>query len=166
MVTWAPRKGFAYGQVHVQSRTDQGYEVLVFHATEAGGRTMESLVADRLIDAALDIMHDRLDVDRIRLVRSLEVDDSVCLAADEARAMVVSMPVDAEDACSGRTAFTAWATLPARNAFPSNKPSRSRSGRSRPSRSAGEEVVRRVLIHAGASIPLVQKCTHIEVMEG
>lgn len=32
-----------------------GYEVLVFHATGAGGRTMESLIADGYIDASLDI---------------------------------------------------------------------------------------------------------------
>jgi uncharacterized protein (UPF0261 family) len=32
-----------------------GYEVLVFHATGTGGRTMESLVDDGLVDACLDI---------------------------------------------------------------------------------------------------------------
>jgi uncharacterized protein (UPF0261 family) len=32
-----------------------GYEVLVFHATGAGGRTMESLVDEGLVDACLDI---------------------------------------------------------------------------------------------------------------
>ncbi len=32
-----------------------GYEVLVFHATGAGGRTMESLIADGYITASLDI---------------------------------------------------------------------------------------------------------------
>lgn len=32
-----------------------GYEVLVFHATGTGGRTMESLIADGLITASLDI---------------------------------------------------------------------------------------------------------------
>ncbi len=32
-----------------------GYEVLVFHATGTGGRTMESLIADGYIDASLDI---------------------------------------------------------------------------------------------------------------
>lgn len=32
-----------------------GYEVLVFHATGAGGRTMESLIDDGLVDACLDI---------------------------------------------------------------------------------------------------------------
>lgn len=35
--------------------TEKGYEVLVFHATGVGGRTMESLVEDGLIDAVLDI---------------------------------------------------------------------------------------------------------------
>ena len=33
----------------------RGYEVLVFHATGAGGRTMESLIADGYIVASLDI---------------------------------------------------------------------------------------------------------------
>ena len=32
-----------------------GYEVLVFHATGTGGRTMESLIADGLIAGSLDI---------------------------------------------------------------------------------------------------------------
>ncbi len=35
--------------------TESGYEVLVFHATGAGGRTMESLVDEGLVDAVLDI---------------------------------------------------------------------------------------------------------------
>jgi uncharacterized protein (UPF0261 family) len=34
---------------------DKGYEVLVFHATGAGGKTMESLVKEGLVDAVLDI---------------------------------------------------------------------------------------------------------------
>jgi len=34
---------------------NQGYEVLVFHATGAGGRTMESLIADGYIKGSLDI---------------------------------------------------------------------------------------------------------------
>src|ERR1700693_623991 len=34
---------------------DKGYEVLVFHATGAGGRAMETLVADGLVEAVLDI---------------------------------------------------------------------------------------------------------------
>ena len=33
----------------------KGYEILIFHATGTGGRTMESLVAERLVDAVLDI---------------------------------------------------------------------------------------------------------------
>jgi uncharacterized protein (UPF0261 family) len=33
----------------------KGYEVLIFHATGAGGRTMESLVREGLVDAVLDI---------------------------------------------------------------------------------------------------------------
>jgi uncharacterized protein (UPF0261 family) len=34
---------------------ERGYEVLVFHATGTGGRTMESLVDEGLVDAVLDI---------------------------------------------------------------------------------------------------------------
>ena len=37
------------------SLSERGYEVLVFHATGAGGRTMESLVDEGLVDAVLDI---------------------------------------------------------------------------------------------------------------
>ena len=33
----------------------KGYEVLVFHATGTGGRTMESLIGEGLVDAVLDI---------------------------------------------------------------------------------------------------------------
>ena len=35
--------------------SDKGYEVLVFHATGAGGRTMEGLVKEGLVDGVLDI---------------------------------------------------------------------------------------------------------------
>jgi uncharacterized protein (UPF0261 family) len=35
--------------------TAKGYEVLVFHATGTGGKTMEDLVADGLVEAVLDI---------------------------------------------------------------------------------------------------------------
>jgi uncharacterized protein (UPF0261 family) len=38
-----------------ENLVDEGYEVLVFHATGAGGRTMESLVREGLVDAVLDI---------------------------------------------------------------------------------------------------------------
>ena len=38
-----------------ETLTEKGYEVLVFHATGTGGRTMESLVEDGLVEAALDI---------------------------------------------------------------------------------------------------------------
>lgn len=34
---------------------DHGYEVLVFHATGAGGKTMESLIADGFISGVLDV---------------------------------------------------------------------------------------------------------------
>lgn len=39
----------------VDSLSSKGYEVLVFHATGTGGRTMESLVREGLVDAVLDI---------------------------------------------------------------------------------------------------------------
>ena len=39
----------------VDSLSTKGYEVLVFHATGTGGRTMESLVREGLVDAVLDI---------------------------------------------------------------------------------------------------------------
>lgn len=38
-----------------ENLTGRGYEVLVFHATGTGGKTMESLVADGLVSAVLDI---------------------------------------------------------------------------------------------------------------
>ena len=39
----------------VEELSGKGYEVLVFHATGAGGKTMESLVREGLVDAVLDI---------------------------------------------------------------------------------------------------------------
>lgn len=39
----------------VESLTEKGYEVLVFHATGTGGKTMESLISEGLVDAVLDI---------------------------------------------------------------------------------------------------------------
>jgi uncharacterized protein (UPF0261 family) len=39
----------------VAKLSTEGYEVLVFHATGTGGKTMESLVREGLIDAVLDI---------------------------------------------------------------------------------------------------------------
>src|SRR5690606_9667466 len=38
-----------------EALTKQGYEVLVFHCTGTGGRTMEGLVQDGLIAGVLDI---------------------------------------------------------------------------------------------------------------
>ncbi len=38
-----------------RSLKEHGFEVLVFHATGAGGRAMETLVADGLVEAVLDI---------------------------------------------------------------------------------------------------------------
>ncbi len=39
----------------VKALDDKGFEVLVFHATGTGGRAMETLVADGLVEAVLDI---------------------------------------------------------------------------------------------------------------
>ena len=39
----------------MEQLTAQGYEVLVFHATGTGGKTMESLIKEGLVDAVLDI---------------------------------------------------------------------------------------------------------------
>ncbi len=39
----------------VESLSEKGYEVLVFHATGTGGKTMEALVSEGLVDAVLDI---------------------------------------------------------------------------------------------------------------
>ncbi len=39
----------------MDSLAGEGFEVLVFHATGAGGKTMESLVREGLVDAVLDI---------------------------------------------------------------------------------------------------------------
>lgn len=39
----------------VEELSAKGYEVLVFHATGAGGKTMESLIGEGLVDAVLDI---------------------------------------------------------------------------------------------------------------
>jgi uncharacterized protein (UPF0261 family) len=39
----------------VKALNEKGYEVLVFHATGAGGRAMETIVADGLVEAVLDI---------------------------------------------------------------------------------------------------------------
>ena len=39
----------------VENLSIEGYEVLVFHATGTGGKTMESLVREGLVDAVLDI---------------------------------------------------------------------------------------------------------------
>ena len=38
-----------------ETLTEKGYEVLVFHATGTGGKTMESLIDDGLVEACLDI---------------------------------------------------------------------------------------------------------------
>ena len=47
----------APGAVRWIARTleEAGYEVLVFHATGTGGKTMETLIADGMIEGVLDI---------------------------------------------------------------------------------------------------------------
>lgn len=39
----------------MEKLSSKGYEVLVFHATGTGGKTMESLISEGLVDAVLDI---------------------------------------------------------------------------------------------------------------
>ncbi|MCX5805179.1 MAG: Tm-1-like ATP-binding domain-containing protein [Proteobacteria bacterium] len=39
----------------MESLSTEGYEILVFHATGTGGKTMESLIREGLVDAVLDI---------------------------------------------------------------------------------------------------------------
>lgn len=39
----------------VKALSEKGFEVLVFHATGAGGRAMETLIADGLVEAVLDV---------------------------------------------------------------------------------------------------------------
>jgi uncharacterized protein (UPF0261 family) len=41
--------------VCAKALNEKGFEVLIFHATGAGGRAMETLVADGLVEAVLDI---------------------------------------------------------------------------------------------------------------
>lgn len=49
---------------------DAGFEVLVFHATGAGGRTMESLIADGYVEAVLDVTTTELADDLVGGVMS------------------------------------------------------------------------------------------------
>jgi uncharacterized protein (UPF0261 family) len=42
-------------KICAKTLNQEGFEVLIFHATGAGGRAMETLVADGLVEAVLDI---------------------------------------------------------------------------------------------------------------
>jgi uncharacterized protein (UPF0261 family) len=67
-----------------------GYEVLVFHATGTGGKTMESLIADGLITASLDITTTELADEVCGGVFSAGPDR--CLAASKADIPAVIVP--------------------------------------------------------------------------
>ncbi len=69
---------------------DSGYEVLVFHATGTGGRTMESLIADGLIAGSLDITTTELADEVCGGVFSAGPDR--CLAAARAGIPAVLVP--------------------------------------------------------------------------
>jgi uncharacterized protein (UPF0261 family) len=68
----------------------RGYEVLVFHATGTGGRTMESLIADGFISACLDITTTELADEVCGGV--LSAGPERCLAASRAGIPAVLVP--------------------------------------------------------------------------
>jgi len=68
----------------------KGYEVLVFHATGTGGRTMESLIADGFIAASLDITTTELADEVCGGV--LSAGPERCLAASRAGIPAVLVP--------------------------------------------------------------------------
>lgn len=86
---------------------DAGYEVLVFHATGTGGRTMESLIADGYIAASLDIT-------------TTELADYVCggvfsAGADRCMAAArVGIPAVIVPGCVDMANFDALETVPER----------------------------------------------------
>lgn len=76
---------------HARGLMEQnGYEVLVFHATGAGGKTMESLIADGLIAGSLDITTTELADEVCGGVFSAGPDR--CLAASKAGIPAVLVP--------------------------------------------------------------------------
>jgi uncharacterized protein (UPF0261 family) len=85
----------------------RGYEVLVFHATGSGGRTMESLIADGFIVGSLDIT-------------TTELADEVCggvLSAGPERGMAASragIPAVVVPGCVDMANFWAIETVPER----------------------------------------------------
>jgi uncharacterized protein (UPF0261 family) len=82
-----------------------GYEVLIFHATGTGGKTMEDLIADGYITAALDIT-------------TTELADEVCggvLSAGPERGMAASragIPTVIVPGCVDMANFAGIATVP------------------------------------------------------
>lgn len=93
---------------HARSGMEQrGYEVLVFHATGTGGKTMESLIADGYITASMDIT-------------TTELADEVCggvFSAGPTRCMAASKL--AFPPCLCRAALT-WRTSGASRLCPTN----------------------------------------------
>jgi uncharacterized protein (UPF0261 family) len=87
----------------------KGYEVLVFHATGTGGRTMESLIEDGLIDASLDITTTELADEVCGGV--LSAGPERCLAASRAGIPAVLVP-----GCVDMANFGAPETVPAKYA--------------------------------------------------
>jgi uncharacterized protein (UPF0261 family) len=85
----------------------RGYEVLVFHATGVGGRTMESLIADGYIAGSLD-------------TTTTELADEVCggvFSAGPERCLAASragIPVVIAPGCVDMANFDAIDTVPAR----------------------------------------------------
>ena len=95
---------------HARARLErQGYEVLVFHATGAGGRTMEDLVRDGYFQGVLDLT-------------TTELADEVCggvfsAGPDRGRAApVTGVPTVLVPGCVDMANFDAPQTVPARYA--------------------------------------------------
>lgn len=92
-----------------QRLTELGYEVLVFHATGAGGRAMEALAADGFLDGVLDLTTTELVDDMLGGVLSAGPDR---LEAAGAAGLPQVVSVGALDMCN----FGPEATVPERYA--------------------------------------------------
>ena len=86
---------------------DAGYEVLVFHATGSGGRTMESLIADGYFAASLDITTTEL-ADTV-CGGVFDAGEQRCIAAGRAGIPAVVVP-----GCVDMANFGAIQTVPER----------------------------------------------------
>lgn len=86
---------------------DRGYEVLVFHATGTGGRTMESLISDGYIVGSLDITTTELADEVCGGV--LNAGPERCMAASRAGIPAVLVP-----GCVDMANFWAIDTIPGR----------------------------------------------------